>query len=160
MVRLATVDACLETGSTGDPASRLIPSEAQKVACRWRILTGLFLTTGIACTDSLGPEDEPAGPSGRIVFVSDRSGAVSASGAALSDIYRTNGDGTGLENFTKYPAQVYRDLRLSPDGGWIAFESDRSGQWHICAVKPDGTKLWQITNGSANDWNAIWVGGE
>jgi Tol biopolymer transport system component len=47
----------------------------------------------------------------------------------------------------------------SPDGDWIAFESDRNGPWHIFAVNPDRGELWQITDGSANDWNAIWVGG-
>ncbi len=134
------------------PTLRLIRSGAQKAARGW---FPLVLATGIACEDSVGPEDEPAGPSGGIAFVSDRSGAVNATGAALCDIYRTNGDGTGLENLTKYPAQVHQDLRLSTVGMRIAFESDRVGCYNIWVMDTEGSGPVQPTGQSGERCNEM-----
>jgi Tol biopolymer transport system component len=34
----------------------------------------------------------------------------------------------------------------SPDGGWIAFRSDRSGAWAIYATRPDGSDVRKIVD--------------
>ncbi|MFC1575087.1 TolB family protein [Gemmatimonadota bacterium] len=125
--------------------SSLISSVAQAVTRPSCMVAGLLLATGIACTDSLGPDDGAESPPGGIIFVSDRSGAVSGTGAPLCDIYRVNADGTDLENLTNDPAQIYRDLRLSPDGTRIAFESDRVGCFNIWSMDTEGTGPEQLT---------------
>jgi TolB protein len=93
----------------------------------------------------VGPEDEAGGPPGGIIFVSDRSGAVSDTGVPLTDIFRVNADGTDMENLTEEPARIYRDLRLSPDGMKIAFESDRLSCFNIWAMNIQGTGSAQLT---------------
>jgi len=109
------------------------------------VIAALFLVSGIACTDSVGPEDEAGGPPGGILFVSDRSGVVSDTGWPLTDIFRVNADGTDLENLTEEPARVYRNLRLSPDGMKIAFVSDRIGCYNIWVMDIEGTGPTQLT---------------
>lgn len=44
----------------------------------------------------------------------------------------------------------------SPDGKWIAFQSDRGGNWDIWAIKLDGTGLTQLTTFSRADRYAAW----
>lgn len=34
----------------------------------------------------------------------------------------------------------------SPDGGWIAFRSDREGKWAIYAVRATGANLRKVTH--------------
>ena len=123
----------------------LIPSASLAVTRPICVVAALFLILGSACTDSVGPGDKAEGPPGRILFVSDRSGAVSTTGEPLSDIFRVNADGTDIENLTKEPARIYRDLRLSPDGMTIAFESDRVGCFNIWVMNIEGTGATQLT---------------
>lgn len=40
----------------------------------------------------------------------------------------------------------------SPDGRWIAFESDRNGTYHLFAMRPDGSDLRQLTSGRHNNY--------
>jgi len=47
-------------------------------------------------------------------------------------------------------------VRLSPDGQWLAFDSDRSGNMDIYKMKVDGTGLQQLTNDSADDFRPSW----
>jgi TolB protein len=47
-------------------------------------------------------------------------------------------------------------VRLSPDGQWLAFDSDRSGNMDIYKMKVDGTGLQQLTNNSADDFRPSW----
>src|ERR1039457_5832343 len=44
----------------------------------------------------------------------------------------------------------------SPDGKWVAFQSNRSGNWQIYRMRVDGTDLLQLTFDGANkdpDWS-------
>ena len=44
----------------------------------------------------------------------------------------------------------------SPDGRWIAFQSNRSGRWQIYRMRVDGTDLMQLTTEGENkepDWS-------
>ena len=44
----------------------------------------------------------------------------------------------------------------SPSGFWITFMSNRSGNYEIYAITPDGTDLLQITHNPANDTYPVW----
>lgn len=44
----------------------------------------------------------------------------------------------------------------SPDGRWIAFTSDRSGNRDLWLMRPDGTSLRQLTTHPAHDRNPVW----
>ena len=47
-------------------------------------------------------------------------------------------------------------VRLSPDGQWLAFDSDRSGNADIYKMRVDGTGLQQLTTNSADDFRPSW----
>jgi TolB protein len=101
-------------------------------------------------THLLGLDFSPDG--NRLAFV----GYVrSESGARTTDIYvfdlntnnilnLTNGSGTNL------------DPVWSPSGEWIAFMSDRTGDWEIYLIRPDGSGLVNVTQNSASDTDPAW----
>lgn len=65
----------------------------------------------------------------------------------LGDIYKVGiagGEATRLTNGLPFDAQP----RVSPDGKWLAFISDRSGSDNIWVTKPDGTDPRKLTNES------------
>jgi TolB protein len=47
-------------------------------------------------------------------------------------------------------------LNVSPDGNWIAFDSNRSGNQDIWIMRNDGRDLRQLTTNSAHDWMGSW----
>ena len=47
-------------------------------------------------------------------------------------------------------------VRLSPDGQWLAFDSDRSGNMDIYKMRIDGTSLQQLTTNAADDFRPSW----
>jgi Tol biopolymer transport system component len=47
-------------------------------------------------------------------------------------------------------------VRLSPDGQWLAFDSDRSGNMDIYKMRIDGTGLQQLTRDTADDFRPSW----
>ena len=47
-------------------------------------------------------------------------------------------------------------LSCSPDGKWIAFDSNRSGNVDIWIMRIDGTELRQLTTHPAHDWGPNW----
>ena len=47
-------------------------------------------------------------------------------------------------------------VRLSPDGQWLAFDSDRSGNMDIYKMRIDGTGLQQLTRDPADDFRPSW----
>jgi TolB protein len=54
---------------------------------------------------------------------------------------------------TRMTTHAARDANpnFSPDGQWIAFESDRSGDYEVYAIRPDGSGLRNLTNHPARD---------
>jgi len=72
------------------------------------------------------------------------------------DIAVIRSDGSGLRNLTDDPAKD-RNVRWSPDGKEIAFNSDRSGKLEVWTIHPDASGLRQVTNlGSSpniGDWS-------
>ena len=47
-------------------------------------------------------------------------------------------------------------VRVSPDGQWLAFDSDRSGNMDIYKMRVDGTGLLQLTRDTADDFRPSW----
>jgi Tol biopolymer transport system component/serine/threonine protein kinase len=47
-------------------------------------------------------------------------------------------------------------LSLGPDGQWLAFDSDRSGNMDVYKMRIDGTGLEQLTRNTADDFHPRW----
>jgi Tol biopolymer transport system component len=47
-------------------------------------------------------------------------------------------------------------LDISPDGKWIAFDSNRRGNMDVWVMRKDGTELRQLTTDKAHDWYPRW----
>jgi TolB protein len=47
-------------------------------------------------------------------------------------------------------------VRLSPDGQWLTFDSDRSGNMDVYRMRVDGTGIQQVTRDSADDFRPSW----
>jgi tricorn protease len=74
----------------------------------------------------------------------------------LGDIWVANDNGTGAERLTDNKA---RDVfpRFSPDGNWIAFSSNRNGNYDVFVIPAAGGKPKQLTYHSANDNVVGWT---
>ena len=72
------------------------------------------------------------------------------------DIYVMNADGTQQMQLTKDPSNEL-EPSWSPDGGKIAFISDRNGQnFDIYVMNADGSNVRQLTDDSANEFGPVW----
>ncbi len=60
------------------------------------------------------------------------------------DLWRVGTEGGPAGRLTAHPANDLGSA-WSPDGQWIAFESDRSGRRAIHVMRPDGTDVRQVT---------------
>jgi Tol biopolymer transport system component len=67
------------------------------------------------------------------------------SGPPQEDIYVIHADGSGLRQLTN-DAAFDRSPFWSPDGGRIAFHSNRGGVQQIWSVKPDGSELRRLSD--------------
>jgi Tol biopolymer transport system component len=47
-------------------------------------------------------------------------------------------------------------LDVSPDGKWITFDSNRSGNMDIWIMRKNGSELRQLTTNPAHDWSPQW----
>jgi Tol biopolymer transport system component len=97
-----------------------------------------------------------AGLDGRIVFAKSLSGDDPFS----TDIYVMNADGSGgqtrLTRATDTGAYA-SSPSWSPDGGKIAFESDRDGSdSEIYVMNAEGSGVTQLTNNNASDGSPSW----
>jgi len=74
----------------------------------------------------------------------------------LGDIWTAHEDGTGLVRVTDHKArEIYP--RFSPDGKWIAFSSNREGNYDVYAIAASGGKAKQLTFHSADDNVVGWT---
>ena len=82
-------------------------------------------------------------PNGKQIAFVARGGSPSDTEVYVVDVDKRRGITT--TNVSQY---VWRDERFSwsPDGEWIAFQSNRDGPWDIFKAKPDGTHLTRLTN--------------
>src|SRR5262245_54392754 len=74
----------------------------------------------------------------------------------LGDIWVVNESGAGPQRLTDHKA---RDIypRFSPDGGRIAFSSNRAGNYDVYVVSSQGGKPHQLTFHSADDIVVGWT---
>jgi len=72
-----------------------------------------------------------------------------------SDIWIVSTKGGDSKQLTQSPKQD-RHPRWSPDGRWIAFESNRGGSTQIYVISPDGGEARQVTKISTEASQAIW----
>jgi TolB protein len=70
-------------------------------------------------------------------------------------LFVANRDGSGERPLLAAPDTDY-DPVWSPDGSWIVFTSDRSGQAELYRVKPDGSSLERLTDDPAYDDQAAF----
>src|SRR4029077_6720507 len=62
----------------------------------------------------------------------------------LGDIWTANEDGSGTQRITDHKArEIYP--RFSPDGEWIAFSSNREGNYDVFVVSAKGGKPRRLT---------------
>jgi tricorn protease len=74
----------------------------------------------------------------------------------LGDIWTVNEDGSSPERLTDHKARdVYP--RFSPDGQWIAFSSNRSGNYDVYVISAKGGKARQLTFHNADDDVITWT---
>jgi tricorn protease len=74
----------------------------------------------------------------------------------LGDIWTANEDGTGVLRVTDHKArEVYP--RFSPDGKWIAFSSNREGNYDVYVIAAAGGRPKQLTFHSADDTVVGWT---
>jgi tricorn protease len=73
----------------------------------------------------------------------------------LGDIWVAAEDGSGVARLTDHKA---RDIypRFSPDGAWIAFSSNRAGNYDVFVVPATGGKPRQLTYHTADDTVVGW----
>jgi len=74
----------------------------------------------------------------------------------LADIWTADEDGKNVKRIT---ANKARDAypRFSPDGRWIAFSSDRNGNFDVFVVPSEGGAAKQLTFHSADDTVLGWT---
>jgi len=74
----------------------------------------------------------------------------------LGDIWVASEDGSGAQRLTDNKARdVYP--RFSPDGKWIAFSSNRDGNYDVYVVAAEGGRPRQLTYHTANDTVVGWT---
>src|SRR5664279_3774055 len=74
----------------------------------------------------------------------------------LGDLWIANENGSGVQRLTDNQA---RDVfpRFSPDGNWIAFSSNRQGNYDVYVIPATGGKPRQLTFHSADDNVVNWT---
>src|SRR5271169_740744 len=74
----------------------------------------------------------------------------------LGDLWIANENGSGVQRLTDNQARdVYP--RFSPDGNWIAFSSNREGNYDVYVIPATGGKPRQLTFHSADDNVVNWT---
>jgi TolB protein len=69
------------------------------------------------------------------------------------DVYTIGVDGTALQRLTTRPGYD-ADVRYSPDGKSLVFDSDRTGNIDIFLMRTNGTNVRQLTNDPGADFSA------
>jgi Tol biopolymer transport system component len=72
-------------------------------------------------------------------------------------LFMANADGSD-EHQLPGTTDVDYDPAWSPDGGWIAFTSERNGSADLYRMKPDGTSIERLTDSPAYDDQAAFSG--
>lgn len=105
------------------------------------LLLALFFQCCRSSSQELPPVEVPTELASRVAF----SAWEQQDGA--NEVYLINADGTRLTNLTKHGSDDDEPC-CSPDGGRIAFVSDRDGNYDIYVINTDGSGLFQVTHTS------------
>jgi TolB protein len=65
-------------------------------------------------------------------------------------------DGSEQRNLTNWPYADDHGPVWSPEGKWIAFYSNRDGDWDIYVMDQAGENLTNLTDDSANNQSPAW----
>lgn len=97
-----------------------------------------------------GADSDPTiDPTGRFLMFS------STRHSPNPDTYIKSVAGAAVTQLTSDPASDAQAV-FSPNGKWVAFASDRAGNWDIWLVGIDGQQPVQITSGSSHDVHPTW----
>jgi Tol biopolymer transport system component len=121
---------------------------------------------------ALSGRGRPRGPARRITTGANaHTISLSADGTRLaytvltsrSNIWSAPIEAHGATPFAQARAvtnenQTVEGLSVSPDGQWIAFDSNREGRQHIFKVAVSGGDPAQLTRDRADDFNPSWSG--
>lgn len=67
-----------------------------------------------------------------------------------------NADGSEAVRLTTTLGGHSRRAEWSPDGGWIAFGSDREGNEEIHVMRPDGSEVRNVSRHPAREYYSRW----
>lgn len=77
--------------------------------------------------------------------------------SARGNIFSVPASKGNIENLTNETGVHNRDAAWSPDGKWIAYISDKTGNDEIYLIKPDGSGKMQLTyNGNFYRYSVMW----
>jgi len=108
--------------------------------------TGLQQNSFTEVGADLDPDVSPNGKT--IVFASTRH-------STSTDIYMKKVAGHTVTRLTSDPSNDVQPA-FSPDGNFIAYASDRSGNWDIYVMTADGRKPFQVTSSLAHEVHPSW----
>jgi Tol biopolymer transport system component len=113
---------------------------------------GVFLTCALAIVSVAGARAALARPTSAsqaavaIAYVrADPNAGTASNGRPIGDIYVMNADGGEGRRLTQNSSVVDEYPAWSPDGGKIAFSSNRKGTFDIWTVKPDGSDTRRVS---------------
>lgn len=103
-------------------------------------------------TNTEGPDFDPRwSPDGRQIIYAAR-----VTQADTADLWIMDADGSNPVQLTNSPDMDEVDPDISPNGLFIAFASNRSGNFDIYTMSIDGTNVQQITNDVADEVSPRW----
>src|SRR5215467_10640442 len=121
---------------------RFLTSHRMEVAVKKYVLALLMLLTTWCAAESKLLR-HPSYHNGKVAF------------SYLGDIWVANEDGSNVQRLTVHRARdVYP--RFSPDGKWIAFSSNRYGNYDVFVIPAEGGAAKQLTFHSAADIVVNW----
>src|ERR1700689_1153614 len=115
-----------------------------KTILRRILIVAVMLLTSVAVHAQTRLLRYPSYSNGKVAF------------SYLGDIWVANENGSGLQRITDNKAREINP-RFSPDGKWIAFSSNREGNYDVYVVSATGGKPKQLTFHSAEDNVIGWT---